>query len=317
MNLDLGILWIEDSFSAAEEEELKRRVRDAGFIARIESIRNGAEINELAKNHKLYHLYDLILLDYRLDGENGDDLARRVRPLFPSTTILFYSGSAAEDELRLLIASKNVEGVYCVARERFIERAGELIEQTARSLERLSGMRGLAMKVVAECDDLMKSAILSMTARDPNCASKLAELDRDVVEFVEEMKRRYEESPDGDLAARLGTRAVDSAKLFKHFRRLTKVAAAAPQTFGLSSEQTERLRELRKLSARYESLVLRRRNILGHVVEVKGEAGWMLQGSEEISVADFAEVRRSFAVHIDSLREITLLVTTLDGKKSD
>ena len=30
MNLDFGILWIEDSFSAEEEENLRRRVRDAG-----------------------------------------------------------------------------------------------------------------------------------------------------------------------------------------------------------------------------------------------------------------------------------------------
>ena len=54
MNLDFGILWIEDSFNPEEEETLKRRVREAGFIARIEVIQNGETIEELARAHPLF-----------------------------------------------------------------------------------------------------------------------------------------------------------------------------------------------------------------------------------------------------------------------
>jgi CheY-like chemotaxis protein len=313
MNLDLGILWIEDSFSTQEEEALRRRVQDAGFLARIESIPNGTGIEELARKHQLYHLYDLILLDYRLKDENGDELALKVRSLFPSMTILFYSGSAGEQDLRRKIADRDVEGVYCCGRDRFINRAGELIDQTARSLDRLSGMRGLAMRVVAECDEDMKAAILSMATRDPNCAGKVADLDGDVMKFIAGVKQKYEASLAGDIVARLETRAIDSAKLFMHFRRLTKVAAADPATFGLDGEQVERLRELRKASAQYDPQVLHRRNILGHVIEVKGDRGWVLQGSNEITVGDFADIRRTFATHIDAFREMRKLVTSLDG----
>jgi len=312
MNLDLGILWIEDSFSTQEEDALKRRVQDAGFLARIDSIINGTGIEVLARNHQLYHLYDLILLDYRLKDENGDELAPKVRSLFPSTTILFYSGSADEPELRRKIADKNVEGVYCCARDRFINRAGELIDQTARSLDRLSGMRGLAMRVVAECDELMRAAVLSMSNRDPNCAGKVADLDGDVLKFIDGTKQAYEASLAGDIVARLDTRAVDSAKLFMHFRRLTKVVAANPSTFGLNEEQVERLRELRKASAQYDPQVLRKRNVLGHVIEIQGEQGWVLQGSSEINISDFADIRRTFAAHIDAFREMSKLVATLD-----
>lgn len=312
MNLDFGILWIEDSFSPEEKASLQRRVLDAGFIARIDVIPNGTGIDELARAHALFHRYDLILLDYRLKNEDGDELAPKVRKLFPSTTILFYSGTVEEDELRGMIAGKKVEGVYCSARPRFIERAGALIDQTARALDRLSGMRGLAMRVVAECDDLMKKAMLSMCRRDANCVAKMPKLDEDVLGFLAVMKGKYEAAVKGDLDERLSTFAVDSAKLFKHFRRLTQVAANDPATFGLDGDQVERLRELRNDSAQYAENVLQKRNVLGHVIEVQGEAGWILQGSSEISVGDFPEIRRVFAAHIDAFREICDLVLRLD-----
>lgn len=316
MNLDFGILWIEDSYSPEEEQNLKRRVRDAGFIARIDVIPNGNEIEDLAKTHALYHRYDIILLDYRLRDENGDELAPKVRQLFPSITILFYSGSVQESELRRLIAAQEVEGVYCSLRDhqRFIQRTGELIDQTARALDRLSGMRGLAMRVVAECDDLMKTAMLSMCDRDAKCAEKTSDLDDEVLDFIEKMKSNYTESTKGNLASRLDTRAVDSAKLFSHFRRLTQIAVADPATFGMNHAQVERLRELRRNSSQYVQHVLTKRNILGHVIEVKGEAGWLLQGSNEISVDDFPDIRRTFAIYIDAIREISGLVTPLNGQ---
>lgn len=318
MNLDFGILWIEDSYSEAEEENLKRRVLEAGFIARIEVVPNGSSIEALAAEHRLYHKYDIILLDYRLRDELGDELAPKIRGLFPSTTMLFYSGSInREDELRRMIASKDVEGVYCCRRDglRFIQRAGELIDQTARALDRLSGMRGLAMRVVSECDEIMKRAMLSMCSQDQGCAEKVTELDNDVFSFIDSMKACYSDAAIGnDLSARLGTRAVDSAKLFKHFRRLTEIVAKNPIVFQLDYTQVDRLRELRKCSAEYDKNVLKKRNILGHVFEERGENGWILKGSDEISVSDFPDIRRGFAAYIDALREIGELVTTVPVK---
>ena len=313
MNLDFGILWIEDSFSPEEEESLKRRVREAGFIARIEAVPNSAGIDELSRTHKLYHRFDIILLDYKLQDENGDALAPRIRALFPSTTILFYSGSQDEQTLRRMIAERQVEGVYCSARDRFINRTGVLIEQTARALDRLSGMRGLAMRVVAECDELMKTAVIDLSRRDPECADMVSALDDDVRNFIGEMQERYEESTKGDLDSRLCTRAVDSAKLFGHFRRLTKQALKNQTSLGLNAHQVDRIRELRRQSAGYNELVLKRRNILGHVIEVQGPNGWVLTGSTEMGVSDFPDVRRSFATHIAAIRELNQLLTAADA----
>lgn len=310
MNLDFGILWIEDTYSQQEEESLRRRVRETGFIARMETLPNSKGIEEHARLHGLYHCYDLILLDYRLQDENGDEIAPKVRALFPSTTILFYSGSVDENELRRKIADKQVEGVYCSARPRFIERTGTLIEQTARSLDRLSGMRGLAMRVVAECDELMKHAVLKMSGKDAEEIRRLADLDDDVFRFMDSMQELYRESTKGGISGRLATRAVDSAKLFKHFRRLTRVAIANRAEFGLEHGEVERVRELRARSSQYVAEVLNKRNMLGHVVEIMNDDGWTLQGDSEISASDFPEIRRVFASNIDALREMCEIIST-------
>ena len=312
MNLDFGILWIEDSFSSAEEESLRRRASNAGFIARIENIANGNRIEEFGNRQAKFHCFDLILLDYKLLGADGDVLAPEVRRLFPSTTILFYSGNDEEDGLRAKIAGKQVEGVYCSHRRRFIERTGELIDQTARTLDRLSGMRGLAMRVVSECDASMKETIRAMTKRHAQCEAQLAMLDRDVLDHLDEVRGRYEVASNSGLDARLETFAVDSAKLFKHFRRLTKWAAANQAALGLNADQVDRLRELRRNSAQFDRDVLLKRNLLGHAREVEGADGWKLEGSSGIEVADFPRIRQSFAIYIEAFRDIGVLMAIGD-----
>ena len=314
MNLDFGILWIEDFFSPEEKANLQRRVTQAGFSSNIDSIPDSRELEQKAREDKLYHKYDFVLLDYRLQDEKGDELAPTVRELFPSTTILFYSGSLSHAELRALIAKREVEGVYCSTRERFIDRAGILIEQTANSLNRLSGMRGLAMRVVADCDELMRSGARIMTNCDDDCKAKVEALDKDVVEFIENTREKYLAATKRELDDRFNTRAVDSAKLHKHFRRLSAEIVKKGDSLGLDSAEIDRLRELRRKTAQYDQLVLKKRNILGHVRESEGSDGWVLEGGG-ISLEDFPDMRRTFAEHIDAFREMIVIIEALGVKQ--
>lgn len=310
MNLDIGILWIEDSFSAEEKTSLEMRVQSAGFIARIDNIVNGDGLDEIARLHRLYHKYDIILLDYKLKNSSGDELAPRIRDLFPFTTILFYSGNYEEDDLRKLIAAKSVEGVYCSRRQanRFIERAGSLIDQTAHSLNRLSGMRGLAMRVVAECDSLMQEGVRYMSNNSNACSNMISEMDKDVFNFYKEKNNQYLIASKGSLDDRMGTFAIDSTKLYKHFRRTVKAALIDSESFRLTAEVRDELRSLNRRTAQYDSAVLKKRNILGHAQEVEGEYGWEVHGSQEISTNDFPDLRRSFAEHIDGFRRIIEII---------
>lgn len=172
------------------------------------------------------------------------------------------------------------------------------------------------MRVVAECDELMKTAMLSMVSRDKACADKVNDLDVEVFQFLEEQQDRYKQAVAGELSHRLTSRIVDSSKVFSHFRRLTALVARDPGSFGLDNAQVERLRELRRGSSQYVKQVLNKRNVLGHVVEVAGERGWVLRGSTEISAEDFPDIRRTFALYIDTIREMNKIVVPLAAEQA-
>ena len=316
MNLTFGVLWIEDFFEPQEKKNLEDRIMSAGFAPEITSIPNSSGIEELAKQHRLFHRFDLILLDWKLQGEDGTDLAPRVRELFPATTILFYSGNGSHDDLRKEIADRRVEGVYCSPRERFRNVAGDLVEQMAGSLNRLTGMRGLAVEVVAECDAAMRKAVLAMHDKHERCSSLLEKLDGDVEDGARELADSYGRARQGDLRDRLATRSVDSAKLYKHFRRSTKAALSVSEAFQLDEPAKDELRSLHLETADYDEKVIRKRNSLGHAREVRSETGWTLEDSGGIDVGDFPELRRNFASQLQAIKRMVVLLAP-DGDEGE
>ncbi len=142
MKLQFGLLWIEDNFSEQEESEIRDGAAAAGFELRIKNSKDGSDIEAMAELQQKFHSFDLVLLDLNLAGSvRGDELAPRVRQLFRSTPILFYSGSDNEAGLRNRMAKDQVEGVFCAGRDNFTSRASELIQDYSHTLNRLSGMR--------------------------------------------------------------------------------------------------------------------------------------------------------------------------------
>ena len=160
MNLTFGICWIEDQASDAEVQAVENAVRNCGFEPELERIEREEDIRRFAQRQEHFQDYDLILLDLRLgEGLHGDELAPQVRKRFRSTPILFYSAEEV-DGLRRKMAEKVVEGVYCAHRNGLPERVRELVSNLSPALNRLSGMRGLAARVVAECDHEFRAVLL-------------------------------------------------------------------------------------------------------------------------------------------------------------
>lgn len=299
MKLEFGILWIEDNYTQSEEDSLRRVSRAVGFDLSIEHSINGKDIEYWSKQQNMYHLFDLILLDLTLsdDGdENGVDVAIQARQLFHFTPILFYSGNKSANELRTMMANQNVEGVFCASRDDFIDRAGEIITSYSTSLNRLSGMRGLAMEVVAQIDEICKSIILRHQEH-----FDIKRLDDDVNQSISSMKDKYGEL--SDIETKLESRAVDSQKLFKQFRRiLESVNNKLPE-----GEQKDHFNALRKATSSYSDDVLKIRNTLGHALEEKTDSGWqILDGSGEVimTVNDFPGYRDNFMKQLEAFKEI-------------
>ena len=87
-------------------------------------------------------------------------------------------------------------------------------------------------------------------------------------------------------------------------------------SIGLSDATIDRFRELRQSTSQYDQKVLAKRNTLGHVRESEGPEGWILEGGD-ISLADFPDLRQTFAEHVDAFREMIDIIHTLDDQQPE
>lgn len=305
MRLHFGILWIEDNFSGAEEAALKRAAEIAGFDLIITNIKNGDGLEHWADQQRKFHLFDLVLLDLKLaDGVMGDQLAPHARALFKFTPILFYSGSESETKLRQRMANDCVEGVFCADRNNFTNRAADLIGNLTQSLDRLAGMRGLSMEVVAQADDLCRKVVKSFG--EAGAAEKICtELDKAVIKSAKSAISTFPALDD--LNSKLASRAVDSAKLFNVFRGLLREAIRSTP----SGPEKDELRALSAATRKYREEVLAVRNVLGHALENKTDDRWEIldeDGNVFMTVADFPTHRANFIRNLRAIREIHRLL---------
>lgn len=292
MSLNFGICWIEDQASDAEVEQVEAAVRNSGFEPAIERIESQADIRTFADRQTHHQDFDLILLDLNLGGGlRGDRLAGQVRASFRSTTILFYS---AEDEVRLRerMATQRVEGVYCIHRDRLAVRVGELVSHLSPALNRLSSMRGLAARVVAECDQDFR-AILSHLG-EGEAAHEIAEsLRQRVRDSATNQSNTVNELQT--LDALLESHAVHSGALYLEARERAQARGG-----------DELLTIVRQLKKGYQSQVIGRRNTLAHALEARTDAGWQIVRSagDPVTVADFPRYRTEFQTQLKLVRRL-------------
>lgn len=297
MNLTLGICWIEDQASEAEVEAVENAVRASGFEPEIQPIRTGPEIEEFARQQAHFQDFDLILLDLKLGGRmSGDDLALEIRRSFRFTPILFYS-AVPEESLRKMMADKRVEGAYCAHRASLPQRVGELVSDLSPALNDLSGMRGLAARVVAECDQEFRAILRHL-------ATTLSE-----DALIEGLKSRYEKDSQEWLAEINST--TDLAGLIDHRGISSNLLFRAVYSHLDQLDLSDAIRDKRRSIRKYPELVLSRRNILSHGLEERSPEGWRIvrRGSGgDLTAEDFRTFRTDFLAHLHHLRELRELL---------
>jgi len=298
MNLTFGICWIEDQASEAEIEAVEAAVRAAGFEPDVYRIAAEDEIRAFAKQQEHFQDYDLILLDLRLgNGLRGNELAPEIRQSFRSTPILFYS-AVAENDLRMMMAQKHIDGAYCAHRDRLSVRVGELVSDLSPALNRLSGMRGLAARVVAECDHELRTILVGLAEASGTAAEIASSLKSRVRSAAEGQQKRIDDIEE--LVELLDDHAISSGALFMEVRDLLRAGI-------LTDEMRAVLRSVRE----FPNDVLKRRNILAHALEERGEDGWTItydKGTRVLTVADFERYRQGFLSQLSRLRDLRMLL---------
>ena len=298
MNLTFGICWIEDQASDAEVDAVKSAVRDCGFEPELKQIAREDEIREFARQQDHFQDYELILLDLRLGRDlRGDELAPDVRNRFRSTPILFYSAES-EQRLRQMMADKYIEGAFCTHRDRLPTRVGELVSDLSPALNRLSGMRGLAARVVAECDQEFRSVLLDWGS-EPKFEAQLVESIKGRIRELSE--RQVDEiARIESLGELLEHRASSSSALFREvYARLGEMR--------MSDDFRATRRELRQ----YPERVLAIRNTLAHALEERTDAGWRISRRDpnpDLKREDFEGFRADFLTHLHHVRRLRELL---------
>jgi hypothetical protein len=161
MKLNYNILWIDDNhdYLAGYKEDISDFLEKAGLNMEVTPLPNGDMLEKLIESDSIND-FDMVLMDWNLGEEKarGDDLAQRIRSKF-YVEIVFYSAVETE-ELRVAIANKRVDGVYCASRTNdFLEVIKEVIKVGIKKLQHPNAIRGLFMAETAEFDWAMSRCI--------------------------------------------------------------------------------------------------------------------------------------------------------------
>jgi len=295
MRLDFNILWFENQPDdvATTITEIREHLAEAGFNPLIDIEVDPSNLGALSKRQQDFNDFDLVLVDWDLGSPDmqGDEVADEVRRHFGFTDIIFYSGKAVAD-LRGMIHKRQIDGVYCMPRDRLTDRLRDHIDEVVKRLSRLESMRGIAMGVVGRCDNDLRRflSVIHDKADDSGRVLLASKLDEIVSAGQQSAVKKYAECQD--FASRLDSRAVTSFHLQKLALAVTK--------------GHNRYAECRKLLCEYDKQVLSPRNSLGHSIEKRGDYGWEVEtlNGETLTVDDFVTLRNDFHVHLANIAKI-------------
>jgi DNA-binding NarL/FixJ family response regulator len=164
MSLAYNILWLDDQpdQNRGAVDHFTMHLQRRGFLPQVEKLTKFDNAATELRARKRSFVPDIILVDYRLgDGHTGDNIAKLVRQIFATTTIIFYSSQPAP-ELRALIARKGVDGVYCVHRNELKNKGFELIEKTVSKLVDVVQLRGAIIATAAVLDEEIENCIIQI-----------------------------------------------------------------------------------------------------------------------------------------------------------
>ncbi len=252
MKLKFYLLWFEN-----EPDWIDGKINDVRNI--IEE--NGFEWVEPTKCKKeeefdgSYDDYDIILMDYRLvhggkKGKTGADIISKIRTKGSFSNILFYSQYKVS-ELRLQIAKKNLDGVFCSHRNDFLENFENLFLTNIKKIEDVNNLRGLVMAETADLESI-KNEIIEIY--DKLSCPRKKEITRNILEKITELNGRQKGIIDSKNEDTPFEEIIELFDLYKKSYIVHKI-----------NNRSEPICDF-KLSD-FDKDIIKKRNLLAHVKE--------------------------------------------------
>ena len=156
MKTSYTILWIDDEPDKTKEdqagvEEFLKEFEIRAEIDFVKALKDGSihsKIKDYLKNPDL----DILIVDYHMDGLNGDKLVSYIRESdHVYLPVIFYS-SINMDEIYSAVWEKKLDGVYITSRRFFIEKFKNVVTSLLHKEQTIKQTRGLLMEGVSELD---------------------------------------------------------------------------------------------------------------------------------------------------------------------
>ena len=154
MRLRYKILIFDDDFDWVEsiKEDLIEIVQNEGLLIDTE------EDIEICGNESefsgIYDNYDIILIDYDLVCQKGEQIIKKIRENEHYTEVIFYT--QGDKDLLGIILDEKIEGVYCTRRQNhlFLDKFEKVFKNSIKKVLDLNNLRGIVLSETSELDKL-------------------------------------------------------------------------------------------------------------------------------------------------------------------
>lgn len=160
MSLDYHILWVDDKIDdfidLGYDKRIRNYLKELFFNPFLVTCETAKEAKTLVVSSK----YDLILSDYNIDTEKGDEFIQFVRGNNIKTEILFYSAQHEIPKLDIdRISFINLNSSTAEGYTNLYNKTTTLIDLTIEKLQELTTIRGLVTGETSMLDKTMEDII--------------------------------------------------------------------------------------------------------------------------------------------------------------
>ena len=272
MSIEYKILWVDDSPDWVEsiEDSIKSHLEEKGYDPKIELKESGADVD----TSKLSDI-DLIIIDYQLPGDNGDELIKQVRDKECLTQIVFYSQDIIEPDDHLY-------RVHCSTRDDVEECIKKVVDETIERAQDITLVRGFIIAEAIDVENILEE-----------CMAKIFEDKGEL--FSEKVIRAKPPVYDSD----------------KKYRFVKEIVTGRIEDSGEGSERAEELQEIDNTMKKLTKEVFAQRNILAHSkITINDNGSIKLEGinkqTKEINFSQewLSKTRKNIAKHKDNLNKL-------------
>ena len=155
MSLVYRTYWVDDDkdFPNSIVEELEVDFDPETISFKHAIVESGDGLEEAVSSTNL----DLIIMDYGLDGRNGDELIRSLRMAGELTEIVFYSQDASIHE-----RCETIEGVHTVERGNAVNEIKKVVERFIDRNNNVAVMRGVIISEAIDVENKLTEIIIEL-----------------------------------------------------------------------------------------------------------------------------------------------------------